>query len=133
MNKVTNENITELQPNEIFVFGSNLGGRHGAGAARLAMQWGAEYGNGVGLQGQTYAIPTLDDDLYQLDLAIMAKFINQFLDFAYGNPNLTFFVTQIGCGLAGFTPCDIAPMFEDAMYMDNVMLPQCFIEVIENI
>jgi hypothetical protein len=125
--KFTPENITELQKNEIFVFGSNEAGRHGAGAAKLALdKFGAEWGNGIGMQGQTYAIPTKNFDIHTLSLDIIKQYVDEFLEFAKYAPNFTFLVTQIGCGLAGYHPRDIAPMFRGAS--DNVILPQVFHE-----
>ena len=130
--RIVNENITELQPNEIFVFGSNLGGRHGAGAAKLAMRWGAEYGNPVGLQGQTYAIPTLNELFQPLSIAVIQEYITEFIEFAIENPTLTFFVTQIGCGIAGFETSEIGPLFHKALEVENIYLPEIFILEIEN-
>jgi hypothetical protein len=123
--KFTPENITELQKNEIFVFGSNEAGRHGAGAAKLAFdKFGAEWGNGIGMQGQTYAIPTKDFDIITLPLDIIKQYVDEFLEFAKYNSEFIFLVTQIGCGLAGRTPKEIAPMFK--LHSDNVILPQVF-------
>lgn len=99
----------------IFVFGSNLTGRHGAGAAKYALQHhGAIYGNGWGLQGNSYAIPTKDKDLKTLPLYTIRHFVNKFCDFAEERPFWTFNVTRIGCGLAGYKDTHIAPMFRDA-------------------
>ena len=108
--------------NLIFVFGSNLAGRHGAGAAKAAlMEHGAIYGNGHGIQGQSYAIPTKDEEVNTLPLPKIEKYVEVFLRFAELNPRMTFNVTRIGCGLAGYTDDDIAPMFENAP--DNCILP----------
>lgn len=94
--RITPNHITELKPNEIFVFGSNLQGYHGGGAARLAMnQWGAVWGQGTGLQGQTYAIPTM-----QGGIGTIRPYIDQFIKFAQNDPERTFLVTEIGCGIA---------------------------------
>lgn len=100
----------------IFVFGSNLGGIHGAGAARYAHQYrGAVMGVGIGRTGSSYAIPTKDASIrYSLPLREIQGYVNTFITYAYNNPDLDFKVTQIGCGLAGFTKEQIAPMFEDA-------------------
>ncbi len=118
----TPEVITSLKPNEIFVFGSNMAGLHHGGAAALAHQeFGAEFENGIGRQGQTYAIPTMDQTFQPLALAYIEAFVFQFLDYARHNPALTFFVTKIGCGITGFKARDIAPMFLDAS--ENVILP----------
>ena len=99
----------------IFVFGSNLAGRHGKGAALHAYRnHGAIYGQGVGIQGSSYAIPTKDEELNTLPLNKIEKYVYQFIKFAKLNPELTFEVTRIGCGLAGYDDVDIAPMFADA-------------------
>lgn len=100
---------------EIFVFGSNLAGRHGKGAALYARKnYGAVYGVGVGLTGSAYAIPTKDGKLRTLPLNRIKEYVDAFLDFAAQNPNLTFRVTAIGTGLAGYSHADIAPLFEGA-------------------
>ena len=107
----------------IFVFGSNLAGRHGAGAARTAaMHYGAKRGQGVGLQGQSYAIPTKDKNLNPLPLTIIFTYVRQFVNFAENHPELTFYVTRIGCGLAGYKDSDISPMFRGAP--TNCSLPE---------
>lgn len=98
---------------EIFVFGSNLAGRHGAGAAKQAVKYGARYGIGVGLQGDTYAIPTKDVNIKTLPLEDIKEFVDDFVLFSEDNKYLTFLVTRIGCGLAGYNDSDIAPMFVD--------------------
>ena len=98
--------ITKLQPDEIFVFGSNLAGMHGGGAARLAYQrFGAVWGQGVGLQGQSYAIPTM-----QGGVETIQPYVDEFIEFAKQHPQLKFLVTEIGCGIAGFSPSEIAPL-----------------------
>lgn len=114
---------------EIFVFGSNLAGRHGKGAALEARnKHGAKYGQGVGLQGNSYAIPTKDAHLQTLSLAQIRFFVSTFLDTANNRPDLTFRLTPIGCGLAGYKPEQIAPMFCDAP--PNVVLPEEFSAVL---
>lgn len=100
--------------NMIFVFGSNLAGRHGAGAAKYAMMLGAKYGQGSGLSGKTYAIPTKDYSIRTLSLKAIAVYVQDFLRFAKSQPQQLFFVTRIGCGLAGYTDDHIAPMFRRA-------------------
>jgi hypothetical protein len=106
----------------IFVFGSNLAGRHGKGAALEAVtKHGAVYGKGVGLYGKSYAIPTKDEDLKTLPLNRIGKYVDTFLRFARLNPEMKFEVTRIGCGLAGYEDKDIAPMFKDSP--NNVILP----------
>ena len=112
--------ITHLKPNEIFVFGSNLAGHHGGGAARIAYErFGAVYGQGVGLQGQSYAIPTM-----QGGVETIRPYVDEFISFAQQHPELTFLVTRIGCGIAGFTDQQIAPLFSDAHLIQNIILPQ---------
>lgn len=107
---------------EIFVFGSNLAGRHGKGAALCAyQQWGAIYGQGIGLQGKSYAIPTKDDNLRTLPLPIINDYVDDFLLFALKHSEYTFRLTRIGCGLAGYTDDQIAPMFTGAP--SNVIIP----------
>lgn len=115
---------------DIFVFGSNLAGRHGAGAALYAKQnHGAIYGIGEGLQGNSYGIPTKDNNLNTLDLTAIASYVDQFIQFAQQNPNLKFNVTPIGCGLAGYKPKDIAPLFLKHSIPININLPKEFLEV----
>lgn len=100
-------------PREIFVFGSNLAGRHGKGAALFARQHhGAIYGNGEGIQGNSYAIPTKNSSLNTIPLSLIQTSVNRFISFAYDHPEWIFNVTRIGCGLAGYTDKDIAPMFK---------------------
>jgi hypothetical protein len=109
----------------IFVFGSNLAGRHGKGAALTAKNlYGAVYGQGVGLQGSSYAIPTKDANLQILPLGEIQRHVSTFIEFAKARPNSTFQLTAIGCGLAGYDPADIAPMFADAPA--NVIQPPEF-------
>lgn len=97
---------------EIFVFGSNLAGRHGKGAALHARNYyGAIYGQGEGLQGNSYAIPTKDKDLNVLAITVIAEGVNRFIEFARDNPNVNFEVTSIGCGLAGYRQEEIKPLF----------------------
>lgn len=116
----TPEFITHLEPNEIFVFGSNLAGHHGGGAARIAYErFGACYGQGVGLQGQSYAIPTM-----QGGVETIKPYVDNFIVFAQQHPELTFLVTRIGCGIAGFRDSEIAPMFADAHLVPNIVLPK---------
>lgn len=99
----------------IFVFGSNLAGIHGAGAARYAYQFeGARWKQGEGHRGNSYAIPTKDMHIETLPLNIIQDCVNQFIKYAKESPELEFKVTRIGCGLAGYTNTDIAPMFKDA-------------------
>jgi hypothetical protein len=110
----------------IFVFGSNLAGRHGKGAALEARnKHGAIYGNGEGRQGNSYAIPTKDGHLRTLSLVVIKTYVDEFLVYARQHPGVTFDVTPIGCGLAGYTPEDIGPMFTFAP--ENCNLPASFI------
>ena len=121
-NRVTPDHINTLGPNEIFVFGSNLAGRHAGGAARLAVDcFGAIMGQGVGLQGQSYAIPTMQGGVNTIQ-----PYVDEFLRFADCHPEMTFLVTRIGCGIAGFTPAEIAPLFAAATSLPNVHLPLDF-------
>ncbi len=115
---------------EVFVFGSNLGGFHGAGSAKAAMDdHGAIYGLGVGPAGNSYAIPTKDSNIEVLPLEVINLYVGQFLDHASAFPDVKFNVVAIGCGLAGFTPEEIAPMF--AGCSENVYLPEEFIVILE--
>lgn len=123
----TPDMISELKENEIFVFGSNLGGFHGGGAARAAMnRFGAVWGQGVGLQGRSYAIPTMHGGPDAIK-----PYVDEFIEFARQHPELKFLVTPISCGIAGFTPRDIAPLFADAIGIDNVILPKDFVMVLQ--
>ena len=124
--RFTPERIESLQLGEIFVFGSNLDGYHGGGAARIAHKsFGAIWGQGVGLQGQSYAIPTM-----QGGVETISPYVEEFIAFAKEHRNLTFLVTRIGCGIAGFEPEDIAPLFESAKTINNISLPKSFWKVI---
>ena len=97
----------------IWVFGSNLGGIHGAGAALVARkQYGAQFGKGKGMTGQSYAIPTKDEYLCSLRLETVRQHVQDFVDYTKANPDKRFWVTAVGCGLAGFHEDEIAPMFE---------------------
>jgi hypothetical protein len=123
--RTTSNNITSLAHNEIFVFGSNLQGQHMSGAARMARQWGAIMGQGVGLQGQTYAIPTMHGGI-----DVIKPYVDEFITFAKQHPAMKFLVTAIGCGIAGFTANEIAPLFKEAIYSDNIFLPNIFWSVL---
>lgn len=119
--------VTDLGPNEIFVFGSNAGGAHGGGAARIAHdRFGAVWGEGHGLHGQSYAIDTMTDE------PTMAAEISTFLEFAIAHPELTFLVTEIGCGIGPYQPSDVAPYFASVVAngMSNVALPESFLDVV---
>jgi len=109
----------------VFVFGSNLAGRHGKGAALWArLHRGAIYGRGVGPQGNAYVIPTKDRQLRVLPLRVIRAYVGEFLNYARRQPKFSFELTPIGCGLAGYRPKQIAPMFSDAP--PNVNLPDAF-------
>ena len=129
--KIASSNIFSLEDNQIFVFGSNLSGRHGLGAAKTAMKWGAKYGQAEGLQGQTYAIPTVNSLVTKkLPLHEIETYVNNFIEFAKDNPDKDFLVTQIGCGLAGYYPTEIASFFKKAVGVKNIHLPIEFIQVL---
>ena len=122
--RITSELVTSLNENEIFVFGSNIHGVHNGGASAYALQnFGAVNGQAEGLQGQSYAIPTDGVNINELYLGI-----RRFHDFAQAHPELTFYVTRIGCGIAGWSVFRVAPMFADCANLDNVKLPKEFWE-----
>ncbi len=124
--RIAPDRIAELRDDEIFVFGSNLAGMHGGGAARIACRcFGAVWGQGVGLQGQSYAIPTM-----QGGVETIRPYVDEFIDFARRHPHLKFLVTEIGCGIAGFTPEEIAPLFAAAVSVENIWLPARFWKVL---
>ena len=126
MMRITPDYIEDLKPGQIFVFGSNEGGRHDGGAARIALErFGAVYGQGRGLQGQSYAIPTMDETL-----ASIGRRVDEFIWFADAHPEMTFLVTRIGCGIAGFRDEQIAPFFAAAVGLPNVYLPASFWKII---
>ena len=112
----------KIRSGEIFVFGSNLAGKHGSGAAKDAKEkYGAIYGQGEGIQGKSYGIPTKDTNIKTLPLSVIAWHVLVFKIYARQHPNQPFFVTRIGCGLAGYEDKDIAPFFKDAP--SNCRLP----------
>ena len=121
--RYTPENISSLEENEVFVFGSNLQGSHGGGAAAAAVRYfGAVWGQGVGMQGQCYAIPTMHGGVDAI-----RPYVDDFIDYAIQHPELTFLVTRIGCGIAGFKDADMAPLFSAALDLPNVVLPKSFV------
>lgn len=114
-----------------FVFGSNLAGRHGAGAAKFAYkELGAIYGKGEGIQGQTYALPTMDYHIKPLELNSVKHFVNNFYATAAMLDTFRFFVTEVACGLGGRTPEEIAPLFAPFVHLNNVSLPLRFWKVL---
>lgn len=124
--RITPVHITSLRPNEIFVFGSNLQGIHAGGAARAArLHFGAVMGQGIGLQGQSYAIPTM-----QGGVETIRPYVDDFIAFAKAHSEWQFLVTPIGCGIAGFDAEDVAPLFIAAKEVQNISLPKCFWEVL---
>lgn len=118
--------LNSLNKNEIFVFGSNEAGIHGAGAAKAALKVGAVFGKGEGLYGQTYALPTKDNNIKTLSVDKIQKYVGNFIQCAQEHPDLMFLVTEIGCGLAGYNKHQIAPLFVQCLEMDNVKLSQDF-------
>ena len=120
--------IKSLKADEIFVFGSNLAGAHGGGAARIAVEdFGAIWGQGVGLQGQCYAIPTM-----QGGVETIKPYVDEFIEFAKQHKELFFYVTRIGCGIAGFRDEEIAPLFAKAIDVQNIALPETFVSHLIN-
>lgn len=108
---------------------ANVAGLHGGGAARLAREkFGAVWGQGVGLQGQSYAIPTMQGGVETVE-----PYVQDFLRFAAQHPELHFYVTAVGCGIAGFVPSQIAPLFRAALALDNVSLPASFHDVLHGV
>ena len=125
--RITPSQINTLESGEIFVFGSNARGAHMGGAARAALEnFGAIWGVGEGLQGRSYAIPTMEG------LENLAPAVERFVIFARQHEELTFYVTAIGCGIAGYRPEQIAPLFLEAASLPNVYLPLSFWKVILN-
>ena len=123
--RVSNDRIDHLEENEIFVFGSNASGYHGGGAAAYAMRkFGAVWGQGEGLQGQSYAIPTMEG------IAEMSEAIKRFTSFAAEHSELRFLVTRVGCGVAGYSASQIAPLFKECIPLENVALPSDFWDVL---
>ena len=123
--RVAPDFITHLEPNEIFVFGSNVNGHHAGGAARQAeRQFGAIWGQGEGLQGQSYAIPTMEG------MENLRAAVERFIQFAANHPEMKFLVTRIGCGIAGYSVEEIAPLFKSCIKLPNVALPEDFWEIL---
>ena len=125
----TPDNITSLGRDEVFVFGSNLAGIHAGGAARVALErFGAVMGQGVGMQGQSYAIPTM-----QGGVDTIKPYVDDFIKLAREWDQTTFYVTRIGCDIAGFKDSEIAPLFAEAMKLYNVRLPKSFVDEISKL
>ena len=123
--RVAADRIVELGAGEVFVFGSNIQGAHGGGAAWFAHKhFGAEWGVGEGLTGHTYALPTMEGK------DAMKDAVNRFIACARQHPELTFLVTAVGCGIAGYTPEEVAPLFKEATSLENVYLPQVFWDIL---
>ena len=123
--RITPDVITRLAPNEVFVFGSNEQGLHYGGAAKAAYEnFGAIMGQGNGLQGKSYAIPSMSG------IGVMGEYVKEFCEFAKGHPEKHFLVTPIGCGIAGYSEADVAPLFECCRDVDNISLPASFWDII---
>lgn len=130
--RVSAKHIDKLEDDEVFVFGSNTEGMHAGGAARMAMNWGAVYGKAFGLQGKTFAIPTVDYTRSgKMSVDEIKKYVDEFLDFTIKNKDKKFLVTEIGCGIAGFKVSEIAPLFRKALEYSNVYLPERFINYLK--
>lgn len=124
--RITPDFVTELAPDEIFVFGSNIEGMHGGGAARIAYQkFGAVWGQGVGIQGQSYAIPTMFNTVQEIK-----PYVDEFIEYARQHPQNRFLLTRIGCGIAGFSDSEISLLFKDAANLPNVTLPRKWVRYI---
>ena len=123
--RVASDSIAQLNDNEIFVFGSNVQGMHGGGAAWYAHKnFGAEWGVGEGLTGRTYALPTMEGK------ASLAHAVKNFISCARKHTELTFLVTAVGCGIAGYSAREIAPLFSGCVSLENVTLPSDFWDVL---
>ena len=126
--RVTPKNIQGLKHGQVFVFGSNGEGRHAGGAAKLAKErFGAIEGQSYGFQSQSFGINTMDGDQK------MAQDVNGFIGEAKRNPGFTFLVTEIGCGIAGYTPEEVAPLFHEAKEIENIHLPESFWQILKNL
>lgn len=134
----THQNISNLKNERfIFVFGSNVAGRHGAGAARVAVHnFGAEYGKGFGLCGQSFALPTKDENIETLPVSVIHAYVDGMINEAEQHKEYMFVLTEIGCGLAGYSADDIAPLFtkyiEQSIFgshPNNIIFPKAFVDV----
>jgi len=129
--KYTPEIITGLNQNQVFVFGSNLAGKHNGGGARVALEkFGAIYGQAFGIQGQSYAIPTLGFNFEKISLEEIRLYIDLFFNYAFNHPQYEFLVTKIGCGIAGYDILEIAPLLLNPF--KNIILPKEFVEAQNN-
>ncbi len=132
MNRYTPDQIEVLEPSEIFVFGSNNIGHHAGGAARQALeQFGAIQGQAEGIQGQSYAIPTIAFDGRPVTLDNIAASVETFMRFATDHPDLKFLVTKIGCGIAGWSEKAIGSVFQNRFIPPNVWLPESFVKDVD--
>ena len=132
--RTTPEIIKTISENEVFIFGSNLSGRHGKGAAKTALGWGAKYGQASGIQGKTYGIPTKDASIRRtLSIEEIKPFVDDFIEWAKYHSGNIFYVTEIGCGLAGLKPKEVAPLFKEAINVDNIYLPARFWHKLSNL
>ena len=123
--RVTPDHISRLAPNEVFVFGSNEQGLHYGGAAKVAVEnFGAIMGQGNGLQGMSYAIPSMSG------LGVMGEYVKEFCEFAKAHPEKRFLVTEIGCGIAGYSIGEVAPLFECCVEVENITLPVSFWDIL---
>lgn len=133
INRITSEPITQLSENSIAVFGSNLAGRHGKGFAKYCLDnFGAIYGQGIGLQGNSYAIPTKDGNMNVLSLKQIEPYVKTFIEYAQNHPELIFKVSSVGCGLAGYTPSEIAQLFKGSIELKNIHLSVEFWDVLNS-
>ncbi|WP_208645500.1 A1S_2505 family phage non-structural protein [Mucilaginibacter endophyticus] len=131
--KITPSKITKLKKNEVFVFGSNLLGNHAGGAARLAVeQFGAINGQAEGLQGQSYAIPTLNKNMEKISLDVLQYHVNKFANDVEATPKLQFLLTDVGCGIAGFKAEEVAPLFTELYKknLPNISFPKSFVDLL---
>jgi hypothetical protein len=134
MKRITPENLTTLRPNQIVLIGTNESGIHGAGIALYALlHWGAESGKGFGPQGQTFGLPTKDWRIKTLSLDKVNFYVDRYIDWAQNFPATEHLVTKIGCGLAGYSVPDIAPMFKRCVRFNNFWLPQDFLDFYDGI
>jgi len=123
--------IRHLESNDVFVFGSNLKGIHGAGASYQALNWGAVWGVGVGYRGQTYAIPTKESPYKSLETEEIKPYVDEFISWCSKNTDKRILVTPIGCGLAYKTSKEMAPLFKECLNMSHVVLPKEFLDELQ--